>query len=279
MNPRALADTLFLMLLRHRGRHAAVFALSVLVVGLAAAVLFLTGAVQRDLDSTLDEQADLVVQRMRGGRAVDIPVEWADEFAAIPAVGAAVPRVFGRYFHEPNGIWFTVVGVDPFEEATSERLGRLIEGLDVRAFLAGESMIVGPRVRRFLAGEELKPDYVVSSPAVRARQTVVAVCAELGIGEDEIHWDERIYHASTGALMDVLSETPGTARRVLIAGHNPGLEMLVRTLSRESVPTPDDWKLMPTAAVAHFEIPGRWQDLDGGTAHLLGLTRAKSLRD
>ena len=136
-----------------------------------------------------------------------------------------------------------------------------------------------PRVGRFLTGEKLKPDYVVSSPAVRARQTVVAVCADLGIGEDEIHWDERIYHASTGALMDVLSETPETAHRVLIAGHNPGLEMLVRTLSRESVPTPDDWKLMPTAAVAHLEIPDRWRDLDGGTARLLGLTRAKSLRD
>lgn len=134
-----------------------------------------------------------------------------------------------------------------------------------------------PRVGRHLASAGLKPDYIVSSPATRARQTVIAVCAEMGIEESAIHWDQRIYHASTGALMDVLAESPEEAGRVLIAGHNPGLEMLVQTLSREAVPMPDDWKLMPTAAVAHLEIPGRWQDLDGGTARLLSLTRARSL--
>lgn len=136
-----------------------------------------------------------------------------------------------------------------------------------------------PRVGRFLLRQGLVPDYVISSPAVRAKQTVIAACREMGIGEDRIHWDERIYHASTGSLQTVLSESPPEAQRVLIAGHNPGLEMLVQNLSAERVPMPDDWKLMPTAAVAHLEIPCEWQDLDGGTARLVSLTRARSLRD
>ena len=136
-----------------------------------------------------------------------------------------------------------------------------------------------PRVGRFLARERLAPDYVVSSPAVRARQTVIAACAELDIDEADIHWDERIYHAATGTLMDVLADTPADANRVLIAGHNPGLESLVQALCRERVPMPDDWKLMPTAAVAHLAIPTPWAEIDGGTAELLSLTRARSLRD
>ena len=80
-----------------------------------------------------------------------------------------------------------------------------------------------PRMGRFLADEGLVPDHVVSSPAERARQTVIAVCAELGFDDGAIRWDERVYHATTGALMDVLAESPPGARRVLIAGHNPGL--------------------------------------------------------
>ena len=136
-----------------------------------------------------------------------------------------------------------------------------------------------PRVGRFLLEQGLAPDYVVSSPAERAKQTVIAVCRELGIGEDRIHWDERIYHAATGTLQTVLSESPAEARRVLIAGHNPGLESLLQNLCAERIPMPDDWKLMPTAAVAHLEIPGEWKDLDGGTARLLNLTRARSLSD
>jgi phosphohistidine phosphatase len=136
-----------------------------------------------------------------------------------------------------------------------------------------------PRVGRFLAREGLAPDYVVSSPARRARQTVIAVCAELGIDEASIHWDERIYHAATGTLMDVLAESPAAARRVLIAGHNPGLESLLRTLCHHHVPMPDDFKLLPTAAVARLSIPAPWSEVDGGTAELLSLTRARSLSD
>ena len=136
-----------------------------------------------------------------------------------------------------------------------------------------------PRVGRFLAGKDLVPDYVVSSPAMRARQTVLAACEPMGIEEDDIHWDERIYHASTGRLMDVLTECPQDAERVMITGHNPGLEMLVQTLCRHRVPMPDDYKLMPTAAVAHLEIPVPWRELDGGVAELISLTRARSLRD
>jgi phosphohistidine phosphatase len=145
--------------------------------------------------------------------------------------------------------------------------------------LSGRGRRDAPRVGRFLADAGLAPDYVVASPARRARQTVIAVCAELGVDEQAIAWDERIYHAGTGTLMDVLAASPPGARRVLIAGHNPGLEMLVQTLCRELVPMPADWKLMPTAAVAHLAIPGDWRDLDGGTAELLGLTRPRDLAD
>jgi len=35
--------------------------------------------------------------------------------------------------------------------------------------------------------EGLTPDYVVSSPAERARQTVLAVCGELGIEASQVH--------------------------------------------------------------------------------------------
>lgn len=136
-----------------------------------------------------------------------------------------------------------------------------------------------PKVGRFLRKQGLVPDYVVSSPAERARQTVIAVCAEMDIGPDEIHWDSRIYHASSGSLLDVLNECPEGAQRVLIAGHNPGLEILLQNLCEHEVPMPGDYKLMPTAAVAHLEILSDWKSLEGRLARLLSLTRSRSLSD
>ncbi|MFC1689903.1 histidine phosphatase family protein [Pseudomonadota bacterium] len=136
-----------------------------------------------------------------------------------------------------------------------------------------------PRVGRWLNEQGLVPDYVVSSPAERAKQTVIAVCEQMGIPASNIHWDSRIYHASSGALLDVLNACPPDAHRVLIAGHNPGLETLLQNLCANEVPTPPDYKLMPTAAVAHLEILSPWSALEGGLARLVSLTRSRSLTD
>jgi phosphohistidine phosphatase len=136
-----------------------------------------------------------------------------------------------------------------------------------------------PRVGRFLLEQGLVPDYVVSSPAERARQTVIAVCGPLGIDPEQINWDSRIYHGYAGSLLNVLTDCPNDSKRVLIAGHNPGLEILLQNLCNHEVAMPDDYKLMPTAAVAHLEILSEWKDLEGGQARLLNLTRSRSLAD
>jgi phosphohistidine phosphatase len=134
-----------------------------------------------------------------------------------------------------------------------------------------------PRVGEFLLRQGLKPDHVVSSPAKRAKQTVIAVCEQMDIDPEHIHWDSRIYHAGAGLLLNVLNESPGNARRVLMAGHNPGLEILLQNLCNHDIPMPDDYKLMPTGAVAQLEILSDWENLEGGLARLVSLTRPASL--
>lgn len=145
--------------------------------------------------------------------------------------------------------------------------------------LARRGRKAAPRVGRFLAGKGLVPDFIISSPATRAKQTVIAVCEQMDIGQDQIDWDERIYGAWTSSLFEVLRESPEDARRVMIAGHNPGLEMLLLELCDERLSFADDGKLMPTAAVAHLEITSSWADLKRGSGNLLSLTRARSLTE
>jgi len=136
-----------------------------------------------------------------------------------------------------------------------------------------------PRVGRFLFQQGLVPDFVVSSPAMRARQTVIAVCGQMDIGPDQIIWNDRIYGGWTASIVSVLMDCPNDARRVLIAGHNPGLETLLQYLCHHRVPIPPDGKLLPTAAVAHLQIDSEWSNLDSGVARLLSITRSRSLAD
>lgn len=144
--------------------------------------------------------------------------------------------------------------------------------------LATRGANAAPRVGRWLRDEGLVPDHVVSSPAERARQTVLAVCRELGFDARRVCWDERIYGGWARTLIEVLRESPAEAGRVLIAGHNPGLEDLVEALCSSDVPSPPDGKLMPTAAVARLLIGVPWAELAAGTGELLSLTRARSLK-
>jgi phosphohistidine phosphatase len=145
--------------------------------------------------------------------------------------------------------------------------------------LAKRGRKAAPRVGRFLMDNGLVPDYVVSSPAERAKQTVIAVCAQMKIDSEQLHLDDRIYGSWAASLIEVLRECPADAGRVLIAGHNPGLESLLETLCSHQVPIPADGKLLPTAAVAHLEIQSPWAELGPACGKLISLTRARSLAD
>lgn len=160
----AFINFLFLLLQRHRVKHIAVFIIATIIVCLFSSVMFLSGALQKDIAVTLDDQADFIVQKIRGGKAVDVPAEWALDFSGIEGVRAAIPRVYGQYFYEPNGIYFTVVGVDLFDVQISGSLEKLVSGLDIRKFLAGRNMIIGNGVQKFLAKYRYNDAFVFKTP-------------------------------------------------------------------------------------------------------------------
>ena len=133
-----------------------------------------------------------------------------------------------------------------------------------------------PRMGAWLRREGLVPDLVVSSPARRARQTVKRVCRESGCDAERVVWEPAVYGAGISELLGVLERCPPSAGRVLLVGHNPGLEDVVTFLDAAVQPPPDG-KLLPTAAVARLEMPDDWSGLSRGSARLLGVQRPGDL--
>lgn len=130
-----------------------------------------------------------------------------------------------------------------------------------------------PRVGKWLRRTGLLPDHVVASPARRARETAEAVAAATGIDPAAMTWERAVYDASLGALLRVLAEVPPGARRILLVGHNPGLEELVLHLAGGDVPVPEDGKLLVTAAIARFDLPPAGEPLEEGCGVLRGIRR------
>jgi len=135
-----------------------------------------------------------------------------------------------------------------------------------------------PVMGRHLAAEDLLPDLVISSPAARARATTLRMLEAMEVDEDAVRFEPRVYEAETRTLLRILAEVPRTASRVMIVGHNPGLEDLVLHLGGDAVVIPPDGKLLPTAALARLGMPADWGRLPPGCADLVSLVRPKDLR-
>ncbi len=142
--------------------------------------------------------------------------------------------------------------------------------------LAPRGLRDAPRMGRWLRAEGLVPDHVVCSPARRARATTDAVVEALGLDPSVVREAPRIYEASTADLLAVLGGCPADARRVLLVGHNPGLEMLVARLGG-GPGAGGSGKRFPTAAVAHLAFTGTWSGVFPDACRLERLVRPKEL--
>ena len=124
--------------------------------------------------------------------------------------------------------------------------------------------------------QNLQPDIIISSPAVRAITTAEKASKAMGKDTSLIQTVQSVYAAGLGDLLHVLSKVSIKHKRVMLVGHNPGLEDLLLYLAKK-VDIPDDGKLLPTATLAHLEFKQSWDSLKPHKAHLKSLTRPKSL--
>ena len=115
-----------------------------------------------------------------------------------------------------------------------------------------------PRMGRLIREENLLPDLIVSSSAKRCRKTAEQVIQHSGY-RGETRFTGELYEATPSDLRAFLGRLPGGVSRVLLIGHNPGLEEFLESLV--GVYTP-----LTTAALAQLELPiDDWKELAAET--------------
>jgi phosphohistidine phosphatase len=102
---------------------------------------------------------------------------------------------------------------------------------------------------RWLRAQSLLPDRVLCSPARRTRETLDVVLA--GNVDIDCRLEQAIYEATPGTLAGLV-EANADIERLLLVGHNPGLEQLVALMhSGQS----GDYRGMPPGSVAVLTLP------------------------
>lgn len=127
-----------------------------------------------------------------------------------------------------------------------------------------------PLVGQYIREQKLRVDLLLSSPATRARQTAALVKESAGLNA-ELLYDERIYEADAVTLLEVVTQAGESAEALMLVGHNPGLEQLLKLLTGEE-------RRMQTAALACVALDAeKWGKVRAGAGRLEWLVRSKAL--
>ena len=134
-------------------------------------------------------------------------------------------------------------------------------------------------VGRAMRDEGLTFDAIIASPAVRVVETLRDVGEAYGHAL-EPEQDQALYLASPAVLLDRIHHVDDKVERLLVVGHNPGLEQLTLLLSgasEDGLRREAELKY-PTATLAEirFDVE-RWSDVTEAAGTLTRFIRPRDL--
>ena len=127
-----------------------------------------------------------------------------------------------------------------------------------------------PRMGQLIADEDIVPDLVLSSTAKRARTTARRAAQAAGY-EGEIELRDALYLAAAGEYIEAVAGVSDAVERVMVVGHNPGMEALVAVLTGSV-------GHFPTAALALVELSiDEWPQIYEAHGRLVHFWRPREL--
>jgi phosphohistidine phosphatase len=114
---------------------------------------------------------------------------------------------------------------------------------------------------QFIARTGVKPDLAITSPAVRAADTL-RLGMEAGGWTCVVSEREQLYGRGVTEFLGEIRQTPASVRILLAVGHEPTWSESVTTLTDAAV-------RMPTATMACIDIGDRdWSEVEPGSGVL-----------
>ncbi|PBS13018.1 phosphoglycerate mutase [Lysobacteraceae bacterium NML93-0792] len=132
---------------------------------------------------------------------------------------------------------------------------------DIDRPLSAEGLAEAEAAGRWLRDRGLVPDCVLCSPARRTRETLEAVLGIVGYVDQRL--EPAIYEATSGTLATLADEHCEVGRLMLV-GHNPGLERLAALLHSGQT---GEYRGMPPAGIAVLDLRDAAQ-IEPGAAEL-----------
>lgn len=143
--------------------------------------------------------------------------------------------------------------------------------LNARGRKAARAM--GREMRRLGLGY----DQVLASPAARVAETLTELAQGYGAAV-ATDFEDNVYLAPPETLLALVRAADDAGARLLLVGHNPGMEQLALALAKDGALRDEVAAKYPTAALAEigFDI-ARWRDVAPGEGRLTRFIRPRDL--
>ena len=131
------------------------------------------------------------------------------------------------------------------------------------------------KLGQHLSAAGIRPELVLCSSALRARQTLEGLADVLG--NAEVLVEDQLYAAEADGLLDRLRRVPESTGSVMVIAHNPGLHDLALELAASGPALERLREKFPTGGLATIEVEADWRDIDRGRGRLVALATPKDL--
>lgn len=128
------------------------------------------------------------------------------------------------------------------------------------------------RIAKVIHKNDLVPDLILSSSAVRSRETVDIVVKTLDY-KNPVAFSDELYMGEPQDFIDVLCNLSQEHDTVMIVGHNPGLEAYLQIIDGEI-------ESVPTAGLGYLVLAiNDWKEISLDTmGDLIGFWKPKGLK-
>lgn len=122
--------------------------------------------------------------------------------------------------------------------------------------LTPEGEVNAKKIGEFLLRNSLRPDILISSSAVRARQTSLLVCESFHLQPQQLTFLEQLYEADGDTWLAQIHQLDDVYHTAICVGHNPTLSWLAGKLAARPID-------LPPAGLVVFSSPAfSWTNVD-----------------
>ena len=115
----------------------------------------------------------------------------------------------------------------------------------------------------FLLENNVRPGLIISSTALRSKETAGYIARGLAYPANEILFDPSLYEAKDGTLSNFFYDLSDKYDSVMIVGHNPALTNFVNQFTAE------DFDFLPTSGVVCIDFDTeKWELIHSSPFHV-----------